>query len=289
MKILETAWQSHPHPDLAEAYAHIKPGDPPGVRLARIDILVGKNPTDLESALAVARAAIEAGEYKRARSALAPFVETPTQRVAMLMAELEHSERGDSARARAWTLRAVRALHDPVWTADGYVSDRWRPVSPVTGRLDAFQWQAPLSALPSAKAVVVDDAFEDSLIASAPRSNAADDEAVTVVVEPDAAEAEPVSAPTALDSEAKTPLDKSASASAAPAEPAPAAIPMPPPMFHRRQAQASAGRPPVIPIVRAPDDPGIDEEASGNEFNGRATPPPAQPSGWRGYRPRRDN
>ena len=80
----------------------------------------------------------------------------PTQRVAMLMAEIERSEHGDSGRARAWTLRAVRALHDPVWTADGYVSDRWRPVSPVTGRLDAFQWQTPLAALPSDKAVAVE-------------------------------------------------------------------------------------------------------------------------------------
>ena len=67
------------------------------------------------------------------------------------MAEIERTEHGDSGRARAWTLRAVRALHDPAWTADGYVSDRWRPVSPVTGRLDAFQWQTPVAALPSDK------------------------------------------------------------------------------------------------------------------------------------------
>src|SRR5204862_1015340 len=74
-------------------------------------------------------------------------------------------EHGDSGRARAWTLRAVRALHDPVWTADGYVSDRWRPVSPVTGRLDAFQWQTPLAALPSDKAVTVEStAFSDAML-----------------------------------------------------------------------------------------------------------------------------
>jgi HemY protein len=274
MKILEAAWQSHPHPDLAEAYAHIKPGDPPGVRLARVQILVGKNATDLESGLALAKAAIEAGEYQRARTALAPFVDTPTQRVAMLMAEIEHGERGDSGRARAWTLRAVRALHDPVWTADGYISDRWRPVSPVTGRLDAFQWQAPLSALPSNKAIVVDDAFEDSLI-SAPQgdSAAAADDPVTITVEPEVAEAHPVTAPAAPEAEAKP-----ASATAE------AVIPLPPPpMFHRRPS-ASGGPPPVIPIVRAPDDPGIDEEANGAEFNGRGNQPPSQPSGWRGYR-----
>ena len=72
-------------------------------------------------------------EFARAREALAPFIDAPTQRVAMLMAEIERTEHGDSGRARAWTLRAVRARHDPAWTADGYVSDRWRPVSPVTG------------------------------------------------------------------------------------------------------------------------------------------------------------
>ncbi len=36
------------------------------------------------------------------------------------MAEIERTEHGDSGRARRWTLRAVRALHDPAWTADGY-------------------------------------------------------------------------------------------------------------------------------------------------------------------------
>jgi HemY protein len=278
LKIIEAAWIAHPHPDLAEAYAHIKPGDPPQLRLSRIENLVEKNSGHLESGLALARAAIDAGDFKRARTALAPFVDTPTQRVAMLMAEIEHGERGDNGRARAWTVRAVRALHDPVWTADGYVSDRWRPVSPVTGRLDAFQWQVPVAALPSNKAIVVDDGLDDSLISPPSDETSAADEAVTITVEPDAAAAQPVSTP---------------NGTAAPAEPAAAvaepAIPLPPPIFHRRQSPASAGPPPVIPIVRAPDDPGIDEESGGRDFSDRTTPPPSQPSGWRGYRMRREN
>src|SRR5262249_35752526 len=74
-------------------------------------------------------------------------------------------------RARAWTLRAVRARHDPAWTADGYVSDRWRPVSPVTGRLDAFQWQTPVASLPSDKRTTIESsAFEEAMLAPpAPR------------------------------------------------------------------------------------------------------------------------
>ncbi len=168
MRIVETAWLAHPHPDLADAYAHVKLGDSARQRLVRIETLAAKAPGHLESALAIARAAIDATEFARAREALAPFTETPTQRVAMLMAEIERTEHGDSGRARAWTQRAVRALHDPVWTADGYVSDRWRPVSPVTGRLDAFQWQRPLAALPSDKNAAI-EAKEFNEAIAAPR------------------------------------------------------------------------------------------------------------------------
>jgi len=43
--------------------------------------------------------------------------------------------------------RAVHAAHDPVWTADGVIAETWMPVSPVTGRLDAFQWRVPVADL----------------------------------------------------------------------------------------------------------------------------------------------
>src|SRR3954463_8881815 len=163
MRIVEAAWLAQPHPDLADAYAHVKLGDSARQRLVRVETLAAKAPGHLESALAVARAAIDASEFARAREALAPFIATPTQRVAMLMAEIERGEHGDTGRARGWMLRAVGARHDPVWTADGYVSDRWRAVSPVSGKLDAFQWQTPLSALPSDKGVTVEAAhFEEA-------------------------------------------------------------------------------------------------------------------------------
>jgi HemY protein len=165
MRIVEAAWLAQPHPDLADAYAHVRLGDSARQRLVRVETLAAKAPGHLEGALAVARAAIDAAEFTRAREALAPFIDAPTQRVALLMAEIERAEHGDSGRARAWTLRAVRALHDPVWTADGYVSATWRPVSPVSGRIDAFQWQMPLASLPSDKAVET-SAFEQAMLAA---------------------------------------------------------------------------------------------------------------------------
>ncbi len=63
---------------------------------------------------------------------------------------------GTAARREAGCCARFAPLLDPVWTADGYVSDRWRPVSPVTGRLDAFQWLTPVAALPSDKAPVIE-------------------------------------------------------------------------------------------------------------------------------------
>ena len=69
------------------------------------------------------------------------------------MAELERAERNDEGRAREWMARALNAAPDPAWTADGYVSDRWLPASPVTGRLDAFEWRVPLTGMLSAPVI----------------------------------------------------------------------------------------------------------------------------------------
>src|SRR5215510_13803972 len=169
MRLVETAWLAQPHPDLADAYSHVKLGDSARQRLVRVETLAAKMPGHIEGALAVARAAIDASEFTRAREALAPFIDKPTQRVAVLMAEIERTEHGDSGRARMWAMRAVRALHDSAWTADGYVSDRWRPVSPVTGKLDAFQWQTPVASLPSDKGAAIESSpFEDAMLAAPP-------------------------------------------------------------------------------------------------------------------------
>jgi HemY protein len=274
MRIVEAAWLAHPHPDLADAYAHVKLGDSARQRLVRIETLAAKAPLHLESALAEARAAIDASEFAKARDALAPFIDAPTQRVAMLMAEIERTEHGDSGKARAWTLRAVRALHDPVWTADGYVSDRWRPVSPVSGRLDAFQWQMPLSALPSANGAVEPSPFEQAMLApTAPRTEAASDAvAAPFVVEQDNA-----------------PVNPAADVAPAPPPPAEAAAMAAPPLFRARTdipaatEKAVPAIPPVIPIVRPPDDPGVDDGTESDEFAEPRPPAQGQAGGWRGF------
>jgi HemY protein len=186
----------------------------------------------------------------------------------MLMAEIEHREHGDSGRARAWTLRAVRALHDPVWTADGYVSDHWRPVSPVTGRVDAFQWQTPLAALPSSRPPLVEAEVSDQIAGDTPRVEAL---------------------PAAEDSKAQDvaipPVDVEAASSGI--------IPMPDETatsltHHTQSEEDKAGAVPgVIPIVRAPDDPGVDDSSQNDGFVEEDPAAARQAGGLRGLLSRR--
>jgi HemY protein len=143
-RILERAWHTNPHPDLADAYVVLRPGDSARQRLSRVEALAAKGPADTEAALAVARAALDAKEFAAARTALAPYTAAPRKRVAALMAELEMAQ-GDEGRAREWMARALNARRDPSWTADAFVSDHWLPISPVSGRLDAFEWKDPLA------------------------------------------------------------------------------------------------------------------------------------------------
>jgi HemY protein len=147
-RILEAAWTEQPHPDLARAYTRLRSGDSAGDRLQKAKALMRLKPTDPESAFAVAQAAIEVRDFSEARSALQPLIAaTPTVKACLLMAAVEDGEFGAAGRGREWLHRSTRALPDSAWVADGLVSQRWLPVSPVSGRLDAFVWTAPPPAI----------------------------------------------------------------------------------------------------------------------------------------------
>ena len=156
--------------------------------------------------------------------------------------------------------RALNAPRDPAWTADGFVSDRWLPVSPVTGRLDAFEWKEPLAGQNHAGAV----------IEVSPRSRGERGQPAAADVGAKGADAEA----------SATVRGSSGDGKSRPREdvivpPAPASQPreraeftprssreerlpaVPPP---RREFAPVAIAPAVIPLVHAPDDPGPDPE-----------------------------
>ena len=233
-KILEAAWTINPHPDIAESYANLRLGDSARERLARMQKLAEKVPGQLEGALAVARAALDAREFGTARSALAPYLSVPTRRVAALMAEIEEAEHGDEGRVREWMGRAMRASGDPVWTADGVVSDRWLPVSP-NGRLDGYEWKVPLAEIGVSRPVI-----EAAPPAMEPATIALREAKPELPVEMPSRKA----AKTKMDSRASS----KPSAKARPVEP-------------------------VIPLVHAPDDPGLDPGLDRDPVPEASTPP----------------
>ncbi len=157
-RIIAKTWEISPHPDLALAYAHARVGEGPRERLKRVTHLAQWTPdhAKAEGAIAVAAAAIEARAWEEARSALEPYLENrPSARICTLMARIEGGETGDQGRVREWLARAVRAPRDPAWSADDYISSQWAPVSPITGRLDAFEWKAPLELLAASEEPLV--------------------------------------------------------------------------------------------------------------------------------------
>lgn len=147
-KILEAMWKLEPQPEVADLYVHARAGDATHDRLARAKRLQSLRQNHFESSLAVARAALDAGEYGLARQeAEAAIRLQPREGAYLLLADIEEAETGDQGRIRQLLSKAVRAPRDPAWVADGYVSDRWAPCSPVTGKLDAFEWRVPVERL----------------------------------------------------------------------------------------------------------------------------------------------
>ncbi|MGD1886614.1 MAG: heme biosynthesis HemY N-terminal domain-containing protein [Cohaesibacteraceae bacterium] len=144
-KVIESCWKKAPHPELAEVYLYVRPGDAVADRVKRARKLVQLCAHELEGELALARTQMEAGDLDDARQTLSAFTGSEaTQRVCLLMAEIEEQDGGDTVAMRGWLARALRARRDPAWVADGYISASWEPVSPLSGKVDAFEWKVPV-------------------------------------------------------------------------------------------------------------------------------------------------
>ena len=220
-RIVDKAWRANPHPELAQTFVELRSGEAARDRLKRIEALASKIPSHVEGALAVARAALEARDFTKARNALAAYLAVPTRRIALVMAEIERAEHNDEGRAREWLARALSAAPDPEWTADGHVSKHWLPVSPVTGRLDAFEWRVPLTALASPAAIAPPPQPPESTVPASPVA--------------------------AIELAPEAPSESGNAAPEAAEDSAPA----------RRAGKRAARKPePVIPLIHAPDDPG---------------------------------
>jgi HemY protein len=121
----------------------------------------------------------------------------------------------------------VRARRDPAWVADGYVSERWLPISPFSGKIDAFVWAVP------------SETFSGPLLEQVAQQALAEAKATASKVPP----------PTIIEMPAAIAAAKNETL---PKSPGPAAEP-------RASRRKAVG--PVVAEPPLPDDPGPDPEA----------------------------
>jgi HemY protein len=180
-KAIEAAWRVEPHPALAEAYDRIFAEEPPLARMKHAERLASLKPEHVESALALARAALAAKLWGEARrhldkaGALLGADTPPSQRVCQLMAELEESQHEDHAAARGWLARAAaNPTPDSAYLchACGAETPHWAPLCPRCRGFDTLAWRPP--GLPPAAPLAASASDTPALPGPAPRPAAVD-------------------------------------------------------------------------------------------------------------------
>jgi HemY protein len=145
-RVLTKAWNVHPHPDLAAAFARIEPDEKPDARLKRFKTLTKQNPEHPESQMLLCELNIAAEDFPAARKALGHLVvDDPTARSLTLMAAIERGEGADDAVVRGWLTKALGAPRGPQWVCDNcnHVHTNWTPVCTNCASVDTLSWKRP--------------------------------------------------------------------------------------------------------------------------------------------------
>lgn len=143
--LIETAWAQNPNPDLARAYASIRPEEAPAARAKRLAALASMNPHHPESQVLNTAIAMSQGHYEIAKEQLRPLAERAASvRVCLLMADIERALGGDSLIARDWATRALRAPRDAQWTCSSCMRahNDWTAICTSCGAFDTLGWQS---------------------------------------------------------------------------------------------------------------------------------------------------
>ncbi len=145
-RVLTKAWQVQPHPDIAAAFAALKPDESPEERLKRFKALTKHNADHPETRMLLAELNIAAEDFSAARAALGDLPEVqPTQRSLTLMAAIERGQGAGDDAVRGWLTRAVTASRGDQWVCDkcNQIHADWSPVCAGCGGFDTLSWKEP--------------------------------------------------------------------------------------------------------------------------------------------------
>ncbi|WP_373357101.1 heme biosynthesis protein HemY [Pseudoroseicyclus sp. CXY001] len=145
-RVLRKAWEVHPHPDLAAAFAEIEPDETPAARLKRFSTLTRAQTSHPETKMLLAELNIAAEDFPAARRALGDLPTTePTARNLALMATIERGSGAEDRVVRGWLARAVTAPRGPQWVCEKChkIHAHWTPICDNCGGFDTLAWVTP--------------------------------------------------------------------------------------------------------------------------------------------------
>ena len=143
-QLIETLWKTFPHPNLVKSYLSLFDQDPPEKQLKRIESLASGNPDHYESHIAIAKAAIAAQSFSKARNHLKLLaLKQETVEVCKLMAEVEKQDGGNATTIHEWLAKATHATPNPAWVCNhcNYTSKTWEMLCPNCNTFDSFAWK----------------------------------------------------------------------------------------------------------------------------------------------------
>ncbi len=145
-RILKKAWSAQPHPDLAAAFAEIRPDETPAERVKRFAVLTKIHPDNPETRLILAELLIVAEDFPAARRALGGLIdENPDARALTLMAAIERGEGAPDSVVRGWLAKALSAPRGPQWVCQNchQPHTEWAPVCDSCHSFDTLSWETP--------------------------------------------------------------------------------------------------------------------------------------------------
>ncbi len=145
-RILKKAWDAHPHPDLAAAFAAIEPNETPPQRIKRFAALTRIHPENPESRMLLSELHIANEDFPEARRALGDLVEKqPTARSVTLMAAIERGEGASDTVVKGWLARALNVSRGPQWVCENcqYIHPEWKPICTNCKSFDTLAWKTP--------------------------------------------------------------------------------------------------------------------------------------------------
>ena len=145
-RVLKSAWDKQPHPELAAAFAAIAPDETSAARIKRFQTFTKGKASDPETKMVMAELYITAEDFPAARKALGDLPSSdPSMRALTIMAAIERGEGADDQVVRGWLTQALNAPRDPQWICDncGHVHNAWDPVCDSCGAVDTLSWKRP--------------------------------------------------------------------------------------------------------------------------------------------------